>query len=176
MDAGLPAVKRYLLDVQEAKKAGADVTSLRLLKVVLVGSASAGKIRWVSLRNNGTLACTGTSLYTILFCEQSSRARLADCSRSLCLGVFAVSKSRPADQAHATTAVDSDICSRHTPRMPRPFIVHACRNYFYTTKFSFPFFSLLKVPYLNCVAMLNDGSLMQSIIAGRGSPTKGIPA
>ncbi|CAM9943033.1 unnamed protein product [Pylaiella littoralis] len=43
VEAGLPAVKRYLLDVQEAKKAGADVTSLQLLKVVLVGSASAGK-------------------------------------------------------------------------------------------------------------------------------------
>lgn len=45
VDAGLPAVKRYLVDVQEAKNAGADVTSLRLLKVVLVGSASAGKTR-----------------------------------------------------------------------------------------------------------------------------------
>lgn len=115
MDAGLPAVKRYLLDVQEAKKVGADVTSLRLLKVVLVGSASAGKTRWVSLRNNGTLACTATSLYVILFCEQCSRARLADCSRLLCLGVFAVSKSRPADgdQAHATTVADADICPGH---------------------------------------------------------------
>lgn len=45
VQAGLPAVKRYLLDVQEAKRAGADVASLQLLKVVLVGSASAGKTR-----------------------------------------------------------------------------------------------------------------------------------
>ncbi|CBN74748.1 LRR-GTPase of the ROCO family, putative pseudogene [Ectocarpus siliculosus] len=43
VEAGLTAVKRYLVDVQETKKAGADVTSLQLLKVVLVGSASAGK-------------------------------------------------------------------------------------------------------------------------------------
>ncbi|CAM9979903.1 unnamed protein product [Ectocarpus sp. 12 AP-2014] len=43
VEAGLAAVKSYLLDVQEAKKDEADVTSLQLLKVVLVGSASAGK-------------------------------------------------------------------------------------------------------------------------------------
>lgn len=45
VEAGLPATKEYLLDVQMAKNAGADVTSLKLLKVVLVGSASAGKTR-----------------------------------------------------------------------------------------------------------------------------------
>eukprot|EP00903_Cladosiphon_okamuranus_P018362 g16892.t2 len=44
VEAGLSAVKRYLVDVQETKNAGFDVTSLQLLKVVLVGSASAGKI------------------------------------------------------------------------------------------------------------------------------------
>lgn len=60
VEAGLPATKRYLLDVQEAK-AGADVTSLQLLKVVLVGSAGAGKTRWDVPRNNDTLACTFTS-------------------------------------------------------------------------------------------------------------------
>ncbi|CAM9253300.1 unnamed protein product, partial [Sphacelaria rigidula] len=43
VEEGLEAVKAYLVDVQAAKNAGADVTSLSLLKVVLVGSASAGK-------------------------------------------------------------------------------------------------------------------------------------
>lgn len=45
VEAGLSAVKEYLLDVREARKVGADVTCLNLLKVVLVGSASAGKTR-----------------------------------------------------------------------------------------------------------------------------------
>lgn len=45
VEAGIPAVEDYLLDVQAAKKAGADATRLQLLKVVLVGSASAGKTR-----------------------------------------------------------------------------------------------------------------------------------
>lgn len=58
VEAGVPAVKRYLLDVQEAEKAGADVTSLKLLIVVLVGSASAGKTRWVTERYKGMLAHT----------------------------------------------------------------------------------------------------------------------
>jgi len=53
VEAGLAAVKRYLLDVQEAKEAGADVTSLQLLKVVLVGSSSAGKTRWAPAPNKG---------------------------------------------------------------------------------------------------------------------------
>lgn len=56
VEAGIPAVKEYLLDVQEATKAGGDVTSLQLLKVVLVGSASAGKTRLVTQRR--THACT----------------------------------------------------------------------------------------------------------------------
>lgn len=38
------------MDVKEAKDAGDDVTVLKLLKVVLVGSASAGKTRCVALR------------------------------------------------------------------------------------------------------------------------------
>lgn len=45
VEAGLSAIKGYLQDVQEARNAGADVTSLNLLKVVLVGSGSAGKTR-----------------------------------------------------------------------------------------------------------------------------------
>ncbi|CAM9227687.1 unnamed protein product, partial [Sphacelaria rigidula] len=43
VEEGLEAVKAYLVDVLAATNAGADVTSLNLLKVVLVGSTSAGK-------------------------------------------------------------------------------------------------------------------------------------
>ena len=42
VEHGLNAIKRFLQDVQKAKK----VTSLNLLKVVLVGSESVGKTRW----------------------------------------------------------------------------------------------------------------------------------
>lgn len=45
VEAGPSAIKEYLLDVQGAQNAGADVTCLNLLKVVLLGSASAGKTR-----------------------------------------------------------------------------------------------------------------------------------
>lgn len=45
VEKGLEAVRKYLQDVQTAKEAGADVTSLKLLKVVLVGSSGAGKTR-----------------------------------------------------------------------------------------------------------------------------------
>lgn len=45
VEAGLLAIEEYLRDVQEAENAGGYVTSLKLLKVVLVGSASAGKTR-----------------------------------------------------------------------------------------------------------------------------------
>ena len=47
VEAGVPAVERYLVDVQAAKDAGGDVTPLKILKVVLVGPAAAGKTRWV---------------------------------------------------------------------------------------------------------------------------------
>lgn len=47
VEAGLPAVQRYLMDVQAAKEAGGDLTTLTLLKVVLVGPAAAGKTRCV---------------------------------------------------------------------------------------------------------------------------------
>lgn len=45
VEAGVPAVERYLLDVQAAKETGDDLTLLRRLKVILVGSAAAGKTR-----------------------------------------------------------------------------------------------------------------------------------
>lgn len=45
VEKGLGAVRLFLEDVQTAKEAGADVVSLKLLKVVLVGSAAAGKTR-----------------------------------------------------------------------------------------------------------------------------------
>lgn len=41
------AVHNYLLEVEEAAEAGAEVRTLKLLKVVLVGSSRAGKTRCV---------------------------------------------------------------------------------------------------------------------------------
>ena len=45
VEQGLEAIKIFLRDVQKASKDGAQVRSLKLLKVVLVGAASAGKTR-----------------------------------------------------------------------------------------------------------------------------------
>lgn len=45
VENGMASIKAYYTDVQTAIDAGASVTSRRLLKVVLVGSASAGKTR-----------------------------------------------------------------------------------------------------------------------------------
>lgn len=50
VEQGIPAVKKYLLDVQLAKAVGGDVMSLQLLKLVLVGSSGAGKTRCVRLQ------------------------------------------------------------------------------------------------------------------------------
>lgn len=47
VEQGLPAVKSYLLDVQQAKAVGGHIMSLQLLKLVLVGSSGAGKTRCV---------------------------------------------------------------------------------------------------------------------------------
>ena len=46
VEQGLGAIETYLVDVQKASAEGAQLSSLQLLKVVLVGSASAGKTRW----------------------------------------------------------------------------------------------------------------------------------
>ena len=45
VEQGLDAIKIFLGDVQKASENGAQVRSLKLLKVVLVGAASAGKTR-----------------------------------------------------------------------------------------------------------------------------------
>ena len=45
VEQGLGAIKTYFGDVQNAIENGGQVRSLQLLKVVLVGSASAGKTR-----------------------------------------------------------------------------------------------------------------------------------
>ncbi|CAN0466835.1 unnamed protein product, partial [Ascophyllum nodosum] len=45
VEQGLGAIMTYLGDVQNAMKNGGQVRSLQLLKVVLVGSPSAGKTR-----------------------------------------------------------------------------------------------------------------------------------
>ena len=45
VEQGLEAIKTYLGDVQNAMENGGQVRSLQLLKVVLVGSPSAGKTR-----------------------------------------------------------------------------------------------------------------------------------
>lgn len=44
---------KYLLEVQHAKEAGARIEMLQLLKVVLVGSARAGKTRYVVCQQGG---------------------------------------------------------------------------------------------------------------------------
>lgn len=49
VEEGLDGVEKYYLDVKKAEEAGADVETLRLLKVVVVGSPAAGKTRWVSV-------------------------------------------------------------------------------------------------------------------------------
>ncbi|CAB1104970.1 unnamed protein product [Ectocarpus sp. CCAP 1310/34] len=48
VEKGLPAVESYLLDVRKAEEAGAEVKTLKLLKVVLVGSSQAGKTSLVN--------------------------------------------------------------------------------------------------------------------------------
>ena len=45
VEQGLEAIKTFLGDVQKAIDNGGQVRSLQLLKVVLVGSPSAGKTR-----------------------------------------------------------------------------------------------------------------------------------
>lgn len=45
VEEGLPAVEKYLTEVQTAQEVGARVTTVQLLKVVLVGSSQAGKTR-----------------------------------------------------------------------------------------------------------------------------------
>ena len=45
VEQGLGAIETYLGDVQNAMENGGQVRSLQLLKVVLVGSPSAGKTR-----------------------------------------------------------------------------------------------------------------------------------
>lgn len=47
VNKGLPAVEKYLRDVREAEEAGAEVKTLNLLKVVLIGSSGAGKTRYL---------------------------------------------------------------------------------------------------------------------------------
>ena len=47
VEQGLNAIKTFLEDVLEAIANGAQVRSLQFLKVVLVGSASAGKTRYL---------------------------------------------------------------------------------------------------------------------------------
>lgn len=45
VEEGLSAVENYLIDVRMATEAGAQVTTAKLLKVVLVGSSQVGKTR-----------------------------------------------------------------------------------------------------------------------------------
>lgn len=47
VEEGLDGVEKYLLDMRKAEEAGAEVKTLHLLKVVLVGSPNAGKTRYV---------------------------------------------------------------------------------------------------------------------------------
>lgn len=49
-EEGLVAIEAYLVDVRAAKEAGAEVKTLRLLKVVVVGSSQAGKARCLPAR------------------------------------------------------------------------------------------------------------------------------
>lgn len=55
------AVQNYLLEVEEAAEAGAEVRTLKLLKVVLVGSSGAGKTRWVGCR--ASISCAFPSVH-----------------------------------------------------------------------------------------------------------------
>ena len=59
VEEGLVAIEAYLADVRAAKEAGAEVKTLQLLKVVLVGSSQAGKTRCLPAR----LTCQ------IIFCN-----------------------------------------------------------------------------------------------------------
>lgn len=45
VEEGLESIVQYLMDMRKAKEAEAEVKTLRLLKVVLVGSPNAGKSR-----------------------------------------------------------------------------------------------------------------------------------
>lgn len=50
VNKGVLAVNKYLLALRAAERAGAEVKALKLLKVVLIGSAHAGKTRCKKLR------------------------------------------------------------------------------------------------------------------------------
>lgn len=50
VEEGLRAVESYLTEVLTANEAGAQVTTVKLLKVVLVGSSQAGKTRCLPSR------------------------------------------------------------------------------------------------------------------------------
>ncbi|CAM9834872.1 unnamed protein product [Ectocarpus sp. 6 AP-2014] len=61
VEKGLPEVKAYLRDVRKAEEAGAEVKTLKLLKVVLVGSSQAGKTSLVnSIAEGRGLPTVGT--------------------------------------------------------------------------------------------------------------------
>lgn len=47
VEEGVDGVRKYFLDVKKAEEAGAEVKTLHLLKVVVVGSPNAGKTRCV---------------------------------------------------------------------------------------------------------------------------------
>ena len=51
VEEGLDAVDNYLTEVRTANEAGAQVATVKLLKVVLVGSSQAGKTRCLSSTN-----------------------------------------------------------------------------------------------------------------------------
>lgn len=53
VEEGPMAVGAYLMDVRAAKAAGAEAKTLRLLKLVLVGSSQAGKTRYPPARFTG---------------------------------------------------------------------------------------------------------------------------
>ncbi|CAM9487752.1 unnamed protein product [Scytosiphon promiscuus] len=55
---GAPAVNKYLLAVRDAERAGAEVKTLQLLKVVLIGSAHAGKTSLVNSIVEGRACAT----------------------------------------------------------------------------------------------------------------------
>ncbi|CBJ25495.1 LRR-GTPase of the ROCO family [Ectocarpus siliculosus] len=62
VNEGLPAVEKYLRDVREAEEAGAEVKTLNVLKVVLIGSPGAGKTSLLnSIVNERGSRTVGTS-------------------------------------------------------------------------------------------------------------------
>ncbi|CAN0457948.1 unnamed protein product, partial [Ascophyllum nodosum] len=62
VEQGLEAMKIFLRDVQKASESGAQVRSLKLLKVVLVGAASAGKTSLMRSIIKGTASPTEGTL------------------------------------------------------------------------------------------------------------------